>query len=305
MIRGSRGPRTWCAQARAVPGWAPDLPANHARTRNLERQSPSGARDRGAVGSGQGQLVTVSSQRIREQRIIARLQAGDLALASASDTADPTPNALGCCHGCLEAETDAHVGDDPWHLLCVLFWKGRSETLRERPIPHTQPGLGVTPMRPRWVVVVRVGRPDTSVALRRSFARSAWVDVVMDRRRGERRHAVGRPPGGERRTGGRRCEDHASRHAPAFRLAHRGDGFVVYEATGPELVHCLQCGAVLSVELPRFSEPPVRLDVIVLHEALPADHTRARHMVELQSWSATGRILLASRLSARTGTQPT
>ena len=141
------------------------------------------------------------------------------------------------------------------------------------------------------------------MALRRSFARSAWVDVVMDRRRGERRHAVGRAPGGERRTGGRRCEDHASRHAPAFRLAHRGDGFLVYEATGPELAHCPQCGAVLSVELPRFSEPPVRLDVIVLHESLPPDHTRARHAVEVQSFSATGRVLLASRLLARTRTE--
>jgi hypothetical protein len=32
---------------------------------------------------------------------------------------------------------------------------------------------------------------------------------------------------------------------------------------------------------------------------------RARHMVELQSFSATGRVLLASRLFVRTRTEPT
>ena len=50
------------------------------------------------------------------------------------------------------------------------------------------------------------------------------------------------------------------------------------------------------------AEPPVRLDLTVLHEAVPPD--RARHVVELQSLSATGRVLLATRLFARTGMEP-
>jgi hypothetical protein len=54
--------------------------------------------------------------------------------------------------------------------------------------------------------------------------------------------------------------------------------------------------------MPRFSEPPVRLDLTVVHEPVQPD--RARHVVELQSFSATGRVLLASRLFARTRIEP-
>jgi hypothetical protein len=52
---------------------------------------------------------------------------------------------------------------------------------------------------------------------------------------------------------------------------------------------------MVSIELPRFVEPPFRLDLTVMHEPMTPD--RARHMVELQSFAATGRVLLASRLS--------
>lgn len=97
----------------------------------------------------------------------------------------------------------------------------------------------------------------------------------------------GRPPGAEG----------ARPQVPDFRLAHRGDGFDVYEATGPESQRCPQCGAMVSVEMPRFTEPPARLELTVLHEAVPPD--RARHVVEVQSFTATGRVLMASRLFVR------
>jgi hypothetical protein len=60
---------------------------------------------------------------------------------------------------------------------------------------------------------------------------------------------------------------------------------------------------MVSVEMPRFAEPPVRLDLTVVHEDIQPD--RARHTVELQSRSATGRVLLASRLFVRTRAEPT
>lgn len=246
----------------------------------------------------------MSSQRIREQRIVERLQAGALALASPSDTAEPTPRGAALCEGCLEPEADARVGDHPWHALCVLFWQGRSETLRGHPIPHSQPGPGITPVRSRWVMVVPVGRPDTYAALRRKFARSPWVDVVMDRRSGERRPDGGAVPAGERRTAGRRktaAPDPTSE--PAFRLAHRDDGREVYESTAPESGHCPECGVLVSVELPRFVEPPVRLEILVRHEPTPAERGGVRHVVELQSFSPTGRVLLATRLAGRTRTE--
>jgi hypothetical protein len=161
--------------------------------------------------------------------------------------------------------------------------------------------MNVTPERSRWVLVVRVDRPEVVPALRRTFAKSAWVDVVVDRRRSERRQGTARVAG-ERRVAGRRGGDRDPAQTPPFRLAHRADGFEAYEATGPVPGRCPECGATVSIELPRFGEPPVHLDLAVVHE--PIQPGRGRHMVDLQSFSATGRVLLASRLLVRTRTEP-
>jgi hypothetical protein len=150
------------------------------------------------------------------------------------------------------------------------------------------------------MVVARVDRPDVYPALQRSFARSAWVMVVVDRRRTQRRQRqLG--PALDRRRGGRRGSDQRRGPGPGFRLTHRGDGFEVYEATRLEPGRCPQCGTLVRVELPRFAEPPIRLELIVVHEPIALD--RVRHVVELQSLSATGRVLLASRLFVRPGTE--
>jgi hypothetical protein len=58
---------------------------------------------------------------------------------------------------------------------------------------------------------------------------------------------------------------------------------------------------MVSIELPRFVEPPFRLDLVVVHE--PIQPGRARHVVDVQSFSATGRVLLASRLFVWTRTE--
>ena len=59
---------------------------------------------------------------------------------------------------------------------------------------------------------------------------------------------------------------------------------------------------MVSIEMPRFAEPPVRLELTVVHETIQRE--RARHVIELQSFSATGRVLLASRMFVRTLTEP-
>jgi hypothetical protein len=159
----------------------------------------------------------------------------------------------------------------------------------------------VIPERPRWVIVTRVDRPEVVPALQRSFAGSVWVKVVVDRRCGERRQGT-MPPAEDQRLAGRRSTDQDPTQRPAFRLAYRGDGFEAYEATAPVPGRCPECGAMVSVEMPRFAEPPVRLELTVVHETIQGE--RARHVVELQSFSATGRVLLASRMVVRTRTEP-
>jgi hypothetical protein len=50
-----------------------------------------------------------------------------------------------------------------------------------------------------------------------------------------------------------------------------------------------------------FAEPPIRLELVLVHKPIQRD--RARHVVELQSFSATGRVMLASRLFVRMRTE--
>jgi len=256
----------------------------------------------------------MNSQRAREHRIVERLASGALSPALAADPAEAGRAPLmikpgeGPCRGCDESPADVRVGDHLWHHLCFIFWQGRSETLRERRAPNAGTDPRVTPERSRWVVVADANRPETYPVLRRNFAGSAWVEVVVDRRQGERRQGERRRtarqplPTGDRRLAGRRSMDRDPTQWSPFRLAHQGDGFAVYEATTPVPGRCPQCSAMVSVEMPRFAEPPVRLELTVVHE--PIQPNRARHVVDLQSFSASGRVLVASRIVARTRTEP-
>ena len=238
----------------------------------------------------------MNSQRAREKRIVEKLRSGALRPAPRdapeAGRASLSPNQGGesRCRGCDELQADSLVGDRPWHYLCFLYWQGRSETVRANDPSDIGGDQGLVPERSRWVIVVRADRPEKYAALRRNFAGSKWVDVVVDRRGAQPDQDRGRAPGTERRVS-------------AFRRAHRSADFEIYEATAPLAGRCPQCEETLSVELPRFAEPPVRLEISVVHENVPPD--RARHAVDLKSLSATGRVLLASRLFARTPAGPT
>jgi hypothetical protein len=89
--------------------------------------------------------------------------------------------------------------------------------------------------------------------------------------------------------------------AARFRLAHQLEGCDVYEATSPESGQCPDCGVFVSLELPRFAEPPVRLELVLRHE--PTAHG-VRHVGECQTMSATGRVLLSMRLVGRVSSEP-
>ena len=150
---------------------------------------------------------------------------------------------------------------------------------------------------PRWVVVVGRDRPEVLAQLSRTFRNAPWVDVLADRRRGDRRRrqVLG---GADLRLGDRRGTPGDPVQRPSFRLARRDEGFDVFEATGLAPARCEECGATVMFEMPRSSEPPTRFDLHVVHE-----HTeprpRARHVVELLLCAAGGRPLLACRCFAR------
>ena len=155
-------------------------------------------------------------------------------------------------------------------------------------------------LRRRWVVVVWPDRAPLLARLSPAFGQSAWVEVLVDRRHADRRQ--------ERRTHGdeQRLVDRRSAvvtgGTPNYRVAYRGDGFDVYEATSFVSMPCGECGIPGVFEMPRFGEPPARLDLQVIHEAAEPKPQpgRARHLVEIQSLGATGRPLLAARHLART-----
>lgn len=154
---------------------------------------------------------------------------------------------------------------------------------------------------PRWIIVVQPSRPETLVSLRRTFQRSPWVEVLLDRRRGDRRQADA-PPVVERRLADRRRREDDRTRVPDYRLAHRGEGHEVFESNSLAGARCPDCASTVRFEMPRFVEPPAHLELAVIHAAGEAN--RRRHFVELQSFTSTGRPLLASRVAARVASEP-
>jgi hypothetical protein len=103
---------------------------------------------------------------------------------------------------------------------------------------------------PRWVVVTRPDRPGLLDELAWRYRRAPWVDVLADRRRGERRQRQ-EPRGTDLRLGERRGVPGDRSSRPAYRLASQGDGFDVYEATAHAAAQCPECGATVVFEMPR------------------------------------------------------
>lgn len=153
------------------------------------------------------------------------------------------------------------------------------------------------PAPPRWVVVTRPDRPGLLDELVWRYRQAPWVEVLADRRRGERRQRQD-PRATDVRLGDRRSGDRTQR--PAYRLAGHGEGFDVYEATGHAAARCPECGATVMFEMPRSGEPPARVDLQVAHDGQAVDQHRARHVVELLMYAFSGRPLMASRSFART-----
>jgi hypothetical protein len=153
----------------------------------------------------------------------------------------------------------------------------------------------------RWLVVIQPDQAAMQPRLRASFDR-VLVEVIVDRRRGERRHA-NQPSVTERRRTDRR---HSSN--PRYALHHEQPGFRIYQAIGRIAARCVTCGAAVEWEMPEFREPPARLSIDVLHRTrivrgtlrVPgAPDDQSRHSVSLQAFTAAGRELLSCYVPAR------
>ena len=132
----------------------------------------------------------------------------------------------------------------------------------------------------RWVVVTRPDRPGLQDELAWRYRHTPWVEVLADRRRGQRRRRH-EPCEVDLRVGERRGVPGDQTHKAEYRLVREGDGFEVYEATGHAAALCPQCGATVTLEMPRSGEPPAQLGVHVSHDLIPVEcQHRAPHRIE-------------------------
>jgi hypothetical protein len=152
---------------------------------------------------------------------------------------------------------------------------------------------------PYWIVVTHPDRPGLLDELAWRYRLVEWVEVLAERRRGDRRQRR-ESRQADLRLGDRRGVPGDQTTRPAYRLAFHGDGFDVYEATGHATARCPECGATVTFEMPRSVEPPARLDLQVAHDSVAVDQHRARHVVDLLMFAFSGKPLLASRCFART-----
>lgn len=151
---------------------------------------------------------------------------------------------------------------------------------------------------PHWLVVVCRDRPEVHARLRRSFDRSPLVEVLVDRRQAERRRARAAVSRDQRRVDRRqppRPGDAGS--GGRYRLIQERDGCHILETTRRIGARCPECAADLEFELPRFAEPPTRLDATVVHAR--SGGGGAQHYVETEAFTPSGRSLLACRILAR------
>ncbi|MGH7318879.1 MAG: hypothetical protein ACRELA_04530, partial [Candidatus Rokuibacteriota bacterium] len=150
----------------------------------------------------------------------------------------------------------------------------------------------------QWLIIVHRDKPDLYAKLRQSFNGASLVDVMFDRRQGDRRREREGTPTDRRRRDRRRPPSHRETSPEAhFRLIQQADGYLVFQAEGRVPVRCPECDAALEFEMPRFSEPPARLSVAVVHTQ-PSRST-VQHYAEVEAFKATGRSFLACRILAR------
>lgn len=160
------------------------------------------------------------------------------------------------------------------------------------------------PIRPRWLIVVQRAQHDLYEVLRQGF-QSLGVVAILDRRRAERRR------GGEAAGVDRRRADRRQRRPMAWVYS-----FQPSDVLGPDVDRldltpgpmpssectlvdstCPECALAVQYEMPRFSEPPARVDTAIMHHS---DQTfGVQHYVDVQAFTETGHALPRQRVQAQ------
>lgn len=166
-------------------------------------------------------------------------------------------------------------------------------------------GSDVSPGRPRWLIVVQHAQHDLYEVVREGF-QSLGVVVILDRRLADRRRG-GAGPGVERRGADRRQRRPMAWAYPfqpsdvlgpdIGRLDLTAGPTPLPEATGLVDKTCPECTVVVEFEMPRFPEPPARVEIAVVHRT---DQTfGVQHYVEVHAVTEAGRALPRQRVQAQ------
>ncbi|MGH7267525.1 MAG: hypothetical protein ACREMB_22115 [Candidatus Rokuibacteriota bacterium] len=161
------------------------------------------------------------------------------------------------------------------------------------------------PTRLRWLIVVQHAHRDLYEVLRERF-QSLGVVVVLDRRRAERRQG-GAGLGVERRRTERRQRRpiawvYPSQPADVLgpdvgRLDLTAGPVPGAEATPLVEKTCPECAMAVEFEMPRFSEPPARVETAVVHRT---DQTfGVQHYVDVRAFTEAGGAMARQRIQAQ------
>lgn len=157
--------------------------------------------------------------------------------------------------------------------------------------------LGPDQGKPRWLVVIPRDQRELYESLRQGLKPDAPFRVILERRQGERRRSGAADPKAERRRSDRRQQRAVGSLFAATIV--RAETTARASPVGGEaaIVHaaCPACYAMLSFELPRFPQPPARLDAEVVHAG---GGLGAVHYAEIQAFTVSGRPLLVGRVQA-------
>ena len=164
--------------------------------------------------------------------------------------------------------------------------------------------MGTNGSSPRWLLVIKPEQRELFDLLRERLDGSG-LEVMLDRRRRERRRGSLGPGMDRRQTDRRRQRPVAhvavaaapedASHQPASTEPARVEAAPPREDALAQ--RCPTCAEAVELEMPRFPQPPARVEMEVGH--LTGNGRDGHHYVEIAAFTVSGRLLLSQRVPAR------